>query len=281
MKKSILYHLIVSLSIIPVTISAQIGINTNNPQTSFHVDGAKDNALTGIPTVTQQANDFVVTNEGKVGIGTISPQANLESKGKVRLTDVKDNLMTAAGSYGDLAITENGGEVGFVTPGAAPILYRKTKDTRSAAFNSSNWIKAPLNSNAISDINTIGASYGTDNGFEYIEFSQPGIYRIELFAYVDLDTGYNENAFFHMRLQRSNVSAGVAWTVLDNQRLLNRYPLANSAAPLREFIYVGNFIANDRISFDLGTQGGTINANGGWTKPITNEYSLQLVITKL
>ncbi len=54
-------------------ISGQVGINTTNPQGIFNVDGAKDNPSTGIPSATQQSNDFVVTSAGSVGIGTTSP----------------------------------------------------------------------------------------------------------------------------------------------------------------------------------------------------------------
>ncbi|MGJ1422316.1 hypothetical protein ACR79T_22045 [Sphingobacterium spiritivorum] len=53
------------------------GINTKNPQTIFHVDGSKDNNTSGAPTGTQPANDFVITNTGNVGIGTIAPTAKL------------------------------------------------------------------------------------------------------------------------------------------------------------------------------------------------------------
>ncbi len=72
MKKFIL--LIAGISFVPVY--SQVGINTGNPTGIFHVDGAKDNAVTGIPTLTQQANDFVVTSNGSIGIGTVSPNAS-------------------------------------------------------------------------------------------------------------------------------------------------------------------------------------------------------------
>lgn len=54
-------------------VSSQIGISTSNPQGTFHVDGAKDNAATGTPTAAQQVNDFIVTSIGSVGIGTTTP----------------------------------------------------------------------------------------------------------------------------------------------------------------------------------------------------------------
>lgn len=81
---------------------AQIGINTNNPQTTFHIDGAKDNASTGAPTTAQQANDVVVTSTGTVGIGTASPdsssslEVNNTSKGFLppRMTDTQRDAIT-------------------------------------------------------------------------------------------------------------------------------------------------------------------------------------------
>ena len=56
---------------------SQVGISTSNPQTSLHVDGAKDNPATGAPTAAQQANDFSVTSTGRVGMGTTAPVGRL------------------------------------------------------------------------------------------------------------------------------------------------------------------------------------------------------------
>ncbi|MGI9580223.1 hypothetical protein ACR1PO_03315 [Chryseobacterium sp. RRHN12] len=58
--------------------NAQVAINNINPQGTFHVDGAKDNPATGSLTTAQQANDFVVKADGKVGIGTTTPQTKLD-----------------------------------------------------------------------------------------------------------------------------------------------------------------------------------------------------------
>lgn len=60
----------------------KVGVNTANPQTTLHVDGAKDNPALGTPSATQMANDVVVTSDGKLGIGTITPNASavLEAK---------------------------------------------------------------------------------------------------------------------------------------------------------------------------------------------------------
>lgn len=77
MKKYII--LIGALTVSSLAYS-QVGINTANPQGVFNIDGAKDNATTGTPTTAQQANDFVVTSAGNVGIGTTTPSYKLEIK---------------------------------------------------------------------------------------------------------------------------------------------------------------------------------------------------------
>ena len=59
-----------------VSMYSQVGINTTNPQGIFHVDGARDNPSTGVPTIAQQSNDLIVTSSGSLGIGTSTPNAS-------------------------------------------------------------------------------------------------------------------------------------------------------------------------------------------------------------
>lgn len=72
-------------------VFSQVGINTPNPQGSFHVDGAKDNVSTGVPTVAQQSNDFVVLSNGNVGVGTLNPSNKLDirstTNGALKIVD--------------------------------------------------------------------------------------------------------------------------------------------------------------------------------------------------
>ncbi|WP_374464579.1 hypothetical protein [Chryseobacterium sp.] len=76
---------------------SQVGINTPNPQGTLHVDGAKDNPATGIPTDAQQANDFTVTSEGNVGIGNITPLSNLHIKNRGTATGIGGGEATNTG----------------------------------------------------------------------------------------------------------------------------------------------------------------------------------------
>lgn len=72
---------------------AQVGINTPTPQTTFHIDGAKDNPTSGAPSVIQQTNDFAVTNTAQVGIGTTTPTEKLDvSSGNVRIRNINSNI---------------------------------------------------------------------------------------------------------------------------------------------------------------------------------------------
>lgn len=64
----------------------QVGINTTNPLGTLHIDGAKDNPASDVPSVVQQSNDISVTPAGDLGIGTVTPNAKLEVKGKVSVS---------------------------------------------------------------------------------------------------------------------------------------------------------------------------------------------------
>lgn len=75
-------HILTSISIFASLVAnAQVGVNTQNPQGILHVDGAKDNAVSGAPTALQGQNDFLVTSSGNVGVGTLAPVAKLEVNG--------------------------------------------------------------------------------------------------------------------------------------------------------------------------------------------------------
>ncbi|WP_261509837.1 hypothetical protein [Chryseobacterium paludis] len=61
----------ISALLFPLLVTAQVGVNTSDPKAMFHIDGNRDNGTTA--NFMQQLNDFVVTKDGKVGIGTTTP----------------------------------------------------------------------------------------------------------------------------------------------------------------------------------------------------------------
>ncbi|NDW10818.1 hypothetical protein [Dysgonomonas sp. 520] len=70
MKKS---SLILLIFLAVTALKAQVGVNTENPQGIFHIDGKRDtNGNTNV------ADDVVVTSDGNMGVGTVSPSNTLE-----------------------------------------------------------------------------------------------------------------------------------------------------------------------------------------------------------
>lgn len=87
-----------AISVFSIKISAQVGIQTSNPQGVFNIDAAKDNAATGVPTAAQQANDIAVTATGSMGVGTTAPAAKIDIVGTT--FGIKNSL--ASGSWDNL-----------------------------------------------------------------------------------------------------------------------------------------------------------------------------------
>lgn len=79
---------------------AQVGINTKRPQGIFHIDGGKDNPITGAPSIVQQSNDFSVlassglgTGAITVGIGTTNPTHSLDiANGSLRIRNINNSV---------------------------------------------------------------------------------------------------------------------------------------------------------------------------------------------
>jgi hypothetical protein len=98
-------------------LSAQVGINTNNPLAVFHIDGDGLNSAT--PTATEQLNDVVITKDGNIGIGIINPTNKLSinttgnntglhlpngaSVGKVLTSDSNGNAKWEMAGFSDFA----------------------------------------------------------------------------------------------------------------------------------------------------------------------------------
>ncbi|RDC56143.1 hypothetical protein DU508_11015 [Pedobacter chinensis] len=110
---------------------AQTGVGTKNPQTALRIDGAKDNAATGLPTAAQAVNDVMVTTTGQLGVGVINPttRVDLRSADQKGIIGVGTNTQTPAQAGGG-AIRYNA---------ADGLLYYS---------DGTSWISLPLNAPA-------------------------------------------------------------------------------------------------------------------------------------
>ncbi|NDW09451.1 hypothetical protein [Dysgonomonas sp. 520] len=89
MKKKILFLTTIMFSL---TVMAQVGVNTENPQGIFHIDGKSDtNGNTNI------SDDVVVDNQGRIGVGTNAPTTKVDIRSSavgrgLRLQDGTENI---------------------------------------------------------------------------------------------------------------------------------------------------------------------------------------------
>ncbi|MBB6333337.1 hypothetical protein HNP24_004363 [Chryseobacterium sediminis] len=168
-KTKILLLTFISLSLFTF---GQVGINTANPQGTFHVDGAKDNAASGIPTAAQQSNDFVIFPNGNTAIGTTSMSvAKLNIKGNMILGSAAST--NGARGYSVVVRDNVTGELKVMsTPtSAAPISYM--------VYQLDN-----VNQDFVGDFNTnidttkytlalIGSSFSSNDGTNQLKMSLP------------------------------------------------------------------------------------------------------------
>ncbi|ASW73767.1 hypothetical protein IQ37_15765 [Chryseobacterium piperi] len=73
-----------------------VGIQTKNPQGTFHVDGNRNNPLTGAPSAAQATDDFIVLSNGNTGVGTVSPTQKLDVNGNVQVRAMTSTNSTTA-----------------------------------------------------------------------------------------------------------------------------------------------------------------------------------------
>jgi hypothetical protein len=145
MKKNVSALMLIILGFLSFA-NAQVGISTSNPQGTLHVDGAKDNPVTGTPSVIQQANDVVVTNIGDLGVGITTPtnklhvvasSANLNryvlidapsGTNNLAIMALRNTSPLAAGNFSLLGFTNSGPTAGGASWGIGSIRTSTDED---------------------------------------------------------------------------------------------------------------------------------------------------------
>ncbi|MBV8325188.1 tail fiber domain-containing protein [Chryseobacterium sp.] len=164
-------------------VIAQVGVHTSNPQGSFHVDGGKDNATTGVPTAVQQLNDFVVKPNGTTGIGTLSPGEKLEVNGNVNVINsqssygsylrLKSNngtemtIQAVVGNPNDPKAFQKGGYIGTNTADPLQFIYNNSPiaylNNTSISPNGTNQTSLGNNSNRWNTVYSAGSGFDANN----------------------------------------------------------------------------------------------------------------------
>lgn len=106
-------YILLFLNTVSICCYAQVGINTKSPLHTFHIDGKSDNTVTQLPNAAQEKNDFIITENGQVGIGTLTPKATLDIIGKLKLTNLKSSDLTPE----KIVTIDNDGKLHFTDVG--------------------------------------------------------------------------------------------------------------------------------------------------------------------
>lgn len=153
--KTVLIYLLFSAITIYNALS-QIGINTDNPQQLFHLDGASSAATTnpenGAISAIQATDDVVINSEGYVGIGTSTPSTQLhissgsikiddgsQQERRVLISDADGNASWGAISGTWFAVLHDGGLPPTQTPGMRQVTFNSSiiSDPTNGAVNAS------------------------------------------------------------------------------------------------------------------------------------------------
>lgn len=134
MKKNIIF--IIIGCIISQLGMSQIGVNTDNPKTLLHIDSkssaATTNPATGAVSALQASDDVVVTSDGRIGIGTLTPSAKIDilssTPGALRIIDGSERSfrMLVSDNNGVLSWTSAMGTWFASMNGKFPLIYETT-----------------------------------------------------------------------------------------------------------------------------------------------------------
>jgi hypothetical protein len=182
---------------------AQVGINTNNPLAVFHIDGDGLNSTT--PTLSEQLNDVVITKDGNLGIGTITPPNKLS----INTTGSNTGLHLPNGASAGKVLTSDASGNSSWQSGAIQHQTMAAGTGKRTQFQGATET-TPIKLEFFTDIrfdtakDIYGLAYGWDK--EEQEYVAPvkGNYRIAINAYFTSETGDPTIGYNHRMHARIN-----------------------------------------------------------------------------
>ena len=150
-------------TLLSMLLFGQVGINTENPQGIFNVDGKSSpettNPKTGVPDPLQASDDFVITSSGSVGIGTISPDPSA-------ILDVNADGASIGNKKGFLgpkiSLESNTDQTTISNPAIGLLIYNLGKRGLTTEgylyWNGTEWVKFSTRSSISPSINKLDCS---------------------------------------------------------------------------------------------------------------------------
>lgn len=243
--------------------------------------GSKSDGISARPAGT----DFVIKDNGFVGIGTDSPQYKLHLFGDVAFPNVANT--TVIGPYSGLGINQNTGEIGIYTPGSQPTFVSTTSNTGTWVSWSSTSVRIdmPINENPVELINTLGAVTGISaTGKHYIQVPSDGLYRFEVSSMYYRCSNFGSSDHL-IHIDELVAPGDETWTVVDSPRIIFANSNSHStttAHPVNPITLIRQLQAGDRVAFQMRNQNAIpTSSNCGFEKPISSENSILISVSKL
>ncbi|GEM53774.1 hypothetical protein EB1_35640 [Empedobacter brevis NBRC 14943 = ATCC 43319] len=275
-------HLIILMSLFSsVSLFSQVGINTENPQQLFHTDGkssaATTNPTTGTPTVAQQVDDVVITNQGRIGIGTIAPTEKLEVNGKTKINDLPVNG-TGGFTATRTLVANNNGVVGVLN-GLPPGAYDGYNLTGMQEYVSSNATSRNYTYNQIVSTNCHNAD-GTPNANSTMCYTTSGLSVNPSYSTTFNKASTSNDKYIFLSIDYSLRTPTIG-NVVPSKSFWVNYDIEILINGTRAKIYSANYSIPSGASttFD-GNKIFTINLTGITINPTNNTLQIKLIPTR-
>ncbi|WP_262150851.1 hypothetical protein [Chryseobacterium foetidum] len=209
-KKSLFIFLLTNCTL----INAQIGINTTNPQTVFHIDGSGDNPPITAPSTSQKNNDIFIWPTGQLSLGSDTPRTKVDTRNS------GNQGFIAVGSTNQTASDAGDGAIQYTPEAGGKILFSKdnswfeiSSSPKKIYIRATTAFTGNINNNATTNIATWNLSsdfqaYYTNAGV----YANPGFFNATTGVFTAPKAGsYSVNIF--VAFSSTTLSLGSATAV--------------------------------------------------------------------